>query len=239
MVLRASEAAHQFSYRKYVTEAFFEQLNRVEEYKTMILDGKERRRVLWDVLDVWLRVLAPVIPHIAEELWERTHKVGYISLAAFPQYDSRYAKTLAQKRFLDGVIGDISNIQAAIGQKTQSIFIYLPAAWKYELYQEAQGLDDHSIKKIMEQAKNNPNLRTRLKDIAQIAPGLAKSLAQEPTSDSMLSYDVESETLRAAKEYLTRKFGKRVHICAENSEIYDPAKRARRALPAKPAIYME
>jgi leucyl-tRNA synthetase len=239
MVSRASEAAHQFSYRKYVTEAFFEQLNRVEEYKSMILDSDERRRVLWDVTEVWLRVLAPVVPHIAEELWERMHKVGYISLAAFPLYDTLHAETLAQKRFLDGVIGDISNIQAAIRRETESVFIYLAAAWKYQLYAEAEGLDDLSIKKIMARAKENPDLRSRLKEIAQIAPGLAKSLAHEPASDSTLGFEAESETLRAAKEYLTRKFGKRVYICVENSETYDPANRARRALPAKPAIYVE
>jgi leucyl-tRNA synthetase len=239
MVSRASEAAHQFSYRKYVTEAFFEQINRVEEYKSMILDSDERRRVLWDIIDIWLRVLAPVVPHIAEELWERMHKVGYISLAAFPHYDNLYAETLAQKLFLDGVIGDISNIQAAIRQETESVFIYLAAAWKYQLYAIAGGLDDHSIKKIMARAKENPDLRTRLKEIAQIAPGLAKSLAHEPTSDSTLGFEAESETLLAAKEYLTRKFGKHVYVCVENSEEYDPANRARRALPAKPAIYVE
>jgi leucyl-tRNA synthetase len=239
MVSRASEAARQFSYRKYVTEAFFEQINRVEEYKSMILDSDERRRVLWDIIDIWLRVLAPVVPHIAEELWERMHKVGYISLAAFPHYDNLYAETLAQKLFLDGVIGDISNIQAAIRQETESVFIYLAAAWKYQLYAIAGGLDDHSIKEIMARAKENPDLRTRLKEIAQIAPGLAKSLAHEPTSDSTLGFEAESETLLAAKEYLTRKFGKNVYVCVENSEVYDPANRARRALPAKPAIYVE
>jgi leucyl-tRNA synthetase len=239
MVSRASEAAHQFSYRKYVTEAFFEQINRVEEYKSMILDSDERRRVLWDIIDIWLRVLAPVVPHIAEELWERMHKVGYISLAAFPHYDNLYAETLAQKRFLDGVIDDISNIQAAIRQDTESVFIYLAAAWKYQLYAIAGGLDDHSIKKIMARAKENPDLRTRLKEIAQIAPGLTKSLAHEPTSDSTLGFEAESETLLTAKGYLTRKFGKHVYVCVENSEVYDPANRARRALPAKPAIYVE
>jgi leucyl-tRNA synthetase len=239
MVSRASEAAHQFSYRKYVTEAFFEHLNRVEEYKSMISDSDERRRVLWDIIVVWLRVLAPVVPHIAEELWERMHKVGYISLAAFPRYDNLYAETLAQKRFLDGVIGDISNIQAAIRRETESVFIYLAAAWKYQLYALAGELDDHSIKEIMARAKENPDLRARLREIAQIAPGLAKSLAHEPTSDSTLGFEAESETLLAAKEYLTRKFGKPVYICVENSEMYDPANRARRALPAKPAIYVE
>ncbi len=239
MVSKASEAAHQFSYRKYVTEAFFEQLNRVDEYKSMISDSDERRHVLSDILNIWLRVLAPVVPHIAEELWERMHNVGYISLAAFPEHDNHYAETLVQKRFLDGVIGDISNIQAAIRRETASVFIYLAAAWKYQLYHVVHGLEDRSLKEIMARAKEDPDLRTRLKDVARITPDLVKSLAQAPAADTLLGFEAESETLLAAKEYLSRRFGKRVCVFVENSEIYDPANRARRALPAKPAIYVE
>ena len=239
MVSRASEAAHQFSYRKYVTEAFFEQLNRVEEYRSMVLDSEERCHVLLDLLNVWLCVLAPVIPHIAEELWERMHKDGYISLAVFPQYNNLYAETLVQKRFLDGVIGDVSNIQAALKRETASVFIYLAAAWKYKLFEMVYGLDDRSLKQIMARAKEDPELRTHLKDIARIAPDLVKLLAQEPAADIVLGFEAESETLLATKEYLSRRFGKDVSIFVENSDIYDPANRARRELPAKPAIYVE
>jgi leucyl-tRNA synthetase len=191
------------------------------------------------VLGVWLRVLAPIVPHIAEELWERMHEDGYISLAAFPQYDNLYAETLVQKRFLDGVIGDVSNIQAALKRETVSVFIYLAAAWKYKLRELVYGLDDRALKQIMSRAKEDPELRMHLKDIARIAPDLVKSLAQEPTANIMLGFEAESETLIAAKEYLSRRFGKKISIFAENSEMYDPANRARRALPAKPAIYVE
>ena len=239
MVSKTSEAAHQFSYRKYVTEAFFEHLNRVEEYKSMIMDGNEKRRTLWDVIDIWLRVLAPVVPHIAEELWERMLKSGYISLAEFPLYDDLYAETLPQKSFLDGVVSDISNIQGAIKRETESVFIYLPAQWKYALYAVARGLDDPSVKNIIAGAKDDPLLRMYVKEVARIAPDLAKSFAHEAPSADALDFKAESETLLAAKDYMSRKFGKHVHVCEENDNVYDPANRARRALPMKPAIYAE
>ena len=142
----------------------------------MILDGDEKRRTLWDIIDIWLRVLAPVVPHIAEELWERMLKSGYISLAEFPLYDDLYAETLPQKGFLDGVISDISNIQAAIKRETESVFIYLPAQWKYALYALARGLDDPSVKNIIARAKDDPVLRMYVKEIGHFAPDLAKSL---------------------------------------------------------------
>jgi leucyl-tRNA synthetase len=239
MISKTSEAAHQFAYRKYVTEAFFEQLNRVEEYKSMISDGDERRRVLSEVIDKWLRVLAPVIPHVAEELWSRMDKRGYISLAAFPPYDSRYSETLAQKGFIDSVLDDISSIQAAIKRDIQSIYIYLATPWKYELYEAARSLDDPSIKNVIAQAKEHPSLRKHLKEIAQMAPGIAQAFAQPVASDKALSFEAESEALLAVKEYLARKFEKNVYIEVEGSGAYDPGNRAKRALPAKPAIYVE
>jgi len=239
MVLRTTEAAHQFSYRKYVTQAFFEHLNRVEEYKAMVLDVHERRKVLWDVIDTWSRVLAPIIPHIAEEIWARMKKTGYISIATFPQYNELYAETLQQKAFLDEVIDDISNIQAAIKRDAESVYIYLPAAWKYELYEVVYGLDDLSIKNVMKQARESAHLRSHLKEVAQVATELARSVSRDSTSVSNLSLKDEMEVLCATREYLSQKFGKEVHIFAETDPVYDPANRARRALPGKPAIYLE
>jgi len=239
MVLRTTEAAHQFSYRKYVTQAFFEHLNRIEEYKAMVLDVHERRKVLWDVIDTWSRVLAPIIPHIAEEIWARMKKIGYISIAPFPQYNELYAETLEQKAFLDEVIDDISNIQAALRKDAESAYIYLPAAWKYKLYDVIYELDDPSIKNVMKQARDNVLLQSHLKEVAQITAELAKSVSRESIHACHLSREAEMEVLYATREYISQKTGKEVHIFTETEPVHDPANRARRALPAKPAIYLE
>ncbi|MGB9372481.1 MAG: hypothetical protein WCB79_11210, partial [Halobacteriota archaeon] len=103
----------------------------------------------------------------------------------------------------------------------------------------ARGLDDPSVKNIIARAKDDPVLRMYVKEIGHFAPDLAKSLSHEAQSADALDLQAESETLLAAKDYMTRKFGKHVHICAENDNVYDPANRARRALPRKPAIYVE
>ncbi len=239
MVARTTEAAHHFSYRKYVTEAFFEHMKRIEEYKTMVTDGEERRAVLYAVLDVWLRVLAPVIPHIAEELWMKMQKVGYISLAAFPQYDDRYADMLQKKGFFDRVAEDVASIQAAIKKDAASIYVYLPAEWKYEVYKEIGALEEPSIKNIMQQCKNNPRLQPHLKEIAQVAAELSRSIVREDLQSDQLSLSVERDVLLSTKEYLAQKFGKNVHVYSESDPVYDPASRARRALPTRPAIYIE
>ncbi len=238
-VLRATDAAHHFSYRRYTTEAFFEHMRRVEEYKAMVTDVDERRAVLQDVIDVWLRVLAPVIPHIAEELWTKMQKIGYISLAPFPRYDDRYEDTLREKAFLDRVVEDIVNIQAAIKQDAESIYIYLPTEWKYDLYKVILELDEPSIKNIMKECKDNPRLQPHLKDAARIAAELSKFVHHEDAESREASLEAETDVLLSTKEYLAQKFGKEVHVYSESNPVYDPSKRAKRALPTRPAIYIE
>ncbi|MGZ4915432.1 MAG: leucine--tRNA ligase [Halobacteriota archaeon] len=239
MVKRVTEAAHHFSYRKYITEAFFEHMKRVEEYKVMAADAEERDVILQDVIEVWVRVLAPVIPHIAEELWMKMQKTGYISLAAFPRYDDRYANTLKQKEFLDRVAEDIASIQAAIKQDAKSIYIYLPTEWKYELHRVISELEEPSVKNIMRQCRNNPRLQPHVKEIARIAAELSKSILHDNIQAGQVSLKAETDALLSTKAYLALKFGKEIHVYPESDPVYDPANRARRALPTRPAIYIE
>jgi leucyl-tRNA synthetase len=44
-----------------------------------------------EVADVFVRLMAPIAPHIAEELWERMGGVGSISFAEWPAYDEALA----------------------------------------------------------------------------------------------------------------------------------------------------
>jgi leucyl-tRNA synthetase len=50
------------------------------------------RRLLSEILSVLLRLLAPFVPHITEELWSITGRSGSVHQAPWPEYDSRAAK---------------------------------------------------------------------------------------------------------------------------------------------------
>jgi hypothetical protein len=91
----------------------------------------------------------------------------------------------------------------------------------------------------MKQARDNVLLQSHLKEVAQIATELAKSVSRDSIHTSNLSLEAEMEVLCATRGYLSQKFGKEVHIFTETDPVHDPANRARRALPAKPAIYLE
>ncbi len=50
-----------------------------------------------DMLDAFLRMLAPFAPHVVEEMWEATGREGLASLAAWPTYDEEALKTDAEE----------------------------------------------------------------------------------------------------------------------------------------------
>ena len=262
MVIKAQESANRFSYRKYITEAFFNHLNAVDDYKLMVLNIDEKQKVLFSVMEKWLRVLAPVIPHITEELWARMGNIGYISLAEYPEVEDVYSRTLDEKRFVDRVIDDIISILSVIKTAPTSITIYLPADWKRELYAAVGGLEDLSKGNIMAICKKNPALQPHLKQIAQLSKDISKEIAQlqsvsvrlpvaeavaeVPSPDmTIIESETEMNALESLKDYISWKFnGATVNILKEDEikegkEIYDPAGRAPKSLPMRPAIYVE
>ena len=91
----------------------------------------------------------------------------------------------------------------------------------------------------MRECKDNPLLQPHMKEIAQIVAEIFKSGSYDSVQSNQTSLEAERDTLFASKGYLAQKFGKNVKIYSESTPIYDPANRARRALPMRPAIYIE
>ncbi|MDI6798865.1 MAG: leucine--tRNA ligase [Candidatus Aenigmarchaeota archaeon] len=71
--------------QKYIQKAFFEILNDTNYYVRRI--GKAPDEVLSYLSNIWVRLLAPVVPHICEELWEMQGNKSYISTDRWPEVD--------------------------------------------------------------------------------------------------------------------------------------------------------
>jgi leucyl-tRNA synthetase len=67
-----------------------ELLNEVSQAKN---DGVGTASPVWgNVRDVYLRMIAPIAPHIADELWERLGHQGSIHLETWPDVDEAAAR---------------------------------------------------------------------------------------------------------------------------------------------------
>ena len=70
--------------------------------------------------DTFVRLLAPMAPHIAEELWERMGGVGSVCFAAWPEYDEALAaeETVTMVVQVGGKIRDRIEVPVDISEES-------------------------------------------------------------------------------------------------------------------------
>lgn len=76
---------------------------------------KEIGEVLVHILNVWIRLMSPFVPHAAEELWSTHGGEGFASEASWPQYDPDLIDEKVQKseEIVQELANDINEIKTS------------------------------------------------------------------------------------------------------------------------------
>lgn len=241
----AIEQIEAFDGRDYVSHGFHLILRDVEFYqKTSVgIPKQEKNGALRLILDPWIVVLSPVIPHICEELNERMGNSEYCSLRLIPSIEvPTEGVTLNQQMsFINNLIEDIQSIIELKRTTPASISIFIAPEWKQELYltvRDIVGDGAFNMGKIMGQLKSMPEFSFRMKSIAkelQRIRGDAKIFRQE-----FLGSSKEQEAVGGYTKYMETVFKCPVSAyIVESDEFVDPLSRAPRAQPTKPALALE
>jgi leucyl-tRNA synthetase len=190
------------------------------------------------ILNVWARLLAPFAPHVAEEIWETIGEGGFVSLAPWPSHEEipEYREADISYKILSNIIEDVKSISSS-GISGSNLYIYVASPWKYELFRRIEELKPEiglNSRRLIPELMKDPAFRER----GSYVPEIVKQLSSGgwpwlPDRDKELS------AIETAKNYLERKLGMKVRVDLEESPSYDPKKRASRALPGRPAIYIE
>ena len=210
--------------------------------------GDARNQVLRHVFDSKARMLAPLAPHVAEEMWFTLGNKGLVVRAEWPKPDDRlHDKTAeASESIVKQTLEDTGEILKATGLTAKSITYYAAGQWKLSIYQKALTAAQSDpkrqgefIKKIM----SDPDLRAIGKPAADYA---AKSYQQatqmkEELRESRVGVQPnEKKVLEDASDFFKREFRAEIHVSQEGEkEIRDPKGRSRFAEPYRPAIFIE
>ncbi|MGB2727566.1 MAG: leucine--tRNA ligase [Halobacteriota archaeon] len=189
-------------------------------------ESRERRiRIVRNVMEDWLIILSPMVPHICEEMWHRLHNT-FVSLQTLPGVKEEFIddRVEREEEYLVSLIGDINEILKIARLKPRKIYVYTADAekWKWEIFRTIKDLPDKDkIKEAMKLRKDKSTV-----DFVKL---LMKS-------KSNLDYFVlsEEEVLEREKEYLMKEFGCEIGV----NEEYDPKGKKEFAIPLKPAIYV-
>ena len=241
-VRKARQALENFRLREYVVEAFFNVMNVVEEYlnnfRTCDIDIDEARYVLHHILERWLKILQPVIPHICEELWHRLGNESFISLEKWPPEEEYDEELLKARELIERTLDDIKSIMRARERKVRKVYLYVgPDEVLYRLVKD--------IVKLLDEGKNMRDIirelakREEYRSIASKVPDIVRKVVSGQVPRIVLSRDKELELFRQFSRYMSLRLGVDVEVQDAQKPVYDPLKKASQALPGRPAIYIE
>jgi leucyl-tRNA synthetase len=185
---------------------------------------------LHDYFVKWVPLIAPFMPHYAEEYWELLGGKEFVAFAPFPEADhSKLDEPLERgEEVILKVHGDIEKISGLIGKKPAKVTIYVAGEWKRKLYSIAKA--NPSFEGIMKAANAE---KMPMKDVQSVAKQIMKNVHSLSVP---LSQKDELDALRDAADFLAKEYFCAVEVLPEEEAKHEKAKAA---LPEKPALVLE
>ena len=184
------------------------------------------------VAERYVKMLCPLVPHYAEELWAMAGK-GFVSNAEWPQHDEKKINPMAEfsEDSLEALSSDIRKVlELAKIEKPKKITLFTAGQWKYELVGHVKKLNTRNAGEIIKSVMQT-QLKQHGQDIMKLVPKLA-----EKTPEFVLEKKDEEKALKDSVAALEQEFNCKIEIIdAEKSQ----APKARQAMPGKPAILAE
>lgn len=221
----ASKLFASFRIREAGINLVFNLLNDLRYYERRASEER-RRRIVANVLDEWLIVLSPIVPHICEELWHKRHE-SFISRQPLPpiREDLIDEQVEREEEYLLDLIEDIQEILKVARITPRKIYLYTADTeadgWKWELFR--------ALKDVPEREKIREAMAIR-KDKSTVE--FVKQLVKSNLTYCELH---ESRILERETVHLAHELGCHFGI----NEDYDPKGKRKFAIPLKPAIYVE
>ncbi|MEK6963404.1 MAG: leucine--tRNA ligase [Nanoarchaeota archaeon] len=236
LLKEATENLEEMKLRQYGNIAIHHILTSVKRMQKRVEEGEQYS--LYDLIaSRWIRLLAPVAPHIAEELWEMLKEKGFVSLAEWPRYDESKIDPDAEasEKCMEETIKDIRAVFELIKIQPKKVKIFVAENWKYAY-----------VKKLKEELEKTRNIGELLKalmasdlkkygqEITKLTPKFVSDPSKLP--EIVLNQELELSRLEESKESLKEELGCDIEIQrADDSK--EP--KAKQASPGKPAILVE
>ncbi len=209
--------------------------------------GRPHSAVLARFVDVQTEVLAPFVPHLAEEIWHRIGHDEFISSASYPNANPADADAAAEvaEELLQSTLADVREIVKVTGMKPKRLGLYVAPAWKTRVRALALGLARQGpigMNVLMERALAEPGMRERARDVATYAKKVGEELRhlRREDLDRVAGIPDEFSFFSENVPFLREELGLRVDVFrADDPARWDPAKRAENAVPGRPAIHLE
>jgi len=241
IVQDATDNLEEFKLRDYALLVTTEMIRVINHYlRRKDVPKEEREGTMAYVCDIWVRLVAPMTPHIAEEFWHKMKREGYVSLASWPKPDKRLIDPKIEQAFevVQSTIADIREILSLLKEKKASrVHIYVAPQWKFDVLNSIREAGIPLIMKdMMKHVMSNPEFRKYGKEAQALVTKIAK---ESSLWDHSASAKDELEALQGSAGYIQEEVGLEVIVHRADKSDYDPANRAKNALPGRVSLFIE
>ncbi|MDP7206958.1 MAG: class I tRNA ligase family protein, partial [Candidatus Bathyarchaeota archaeon] len=251
----ANEAMTELKVRRTIHAALYDLNGDLGWYSKRVnsMRGQAERKnavnyVLKRVVDAQVRILTPFTPHLCEEIWESMGCEGFVAFAPWPTPELEEVNPEAEEReqSVKNSLEDIQKIVKVTGINPSKISFYTATSWKWKIYLRALVLSKEGkldIGTLIRDAFKDDEIKTRAKEV----PGFARMVVKDviKTPDAIVERRLtmgqvnEANLIEDATSFFKQEFGCEVTVANESDPwIEDPADRAKRAKPYRPAIYV-
>jgi len=234
-VKEVEEEMEKLNFKTAIVKGYFNLQNAFKWYIRRC--GVPNRGLLKKFIEFQTLMLAPITPHIAEEIWEKLGKKEFISLAEWPKVDESKILYELEKGedIIKSLIEDATEIIKLIKKRPRRMKIVIASQWKYQL-----------LKKIKERVSTGETIRealraslreVRVPDRRAIGVLASTIIKRTEILELMIPRDTERKVIDGARDFIKREL-KLDEVLIVDEEKCTESK-ARQALPARPAIVLE
>jgi len=179
-------------------------------------------------LETAVKLLAPVTPHIAEELWEELGYDGFAVDADWPDAEGDRETVEKRRRLVENTREDVREISDVAGiDDPERIDIVVTPDWKYEALNVAI---DSDAPNVIGELMQHDDIKRHGDDAASYGQDLQEN---REALQRTLAPDTEFEALEAAAWLVEREFDADVRVLTVEDADDEVANRAE---PGRPAI---
>jgi len=255
-IANANEAMTELKVRRTIHAALYDLNQDLDWYSKRVSSKKDRaerknaiNHILKKVVDTQVRLLTPFTPHLCEEIWEAMGGEGFVAFAPWPTADPELVKPEAEEleQGIRDSLEDVQKIVKVTGIEPSKIRFYTATAWKWKVYMRALELSQEGkldIGTLIRDSFKDEEMKARAKEVPAFARTIVEDVTKTPAAvverRLKMGQINESNLIEDASSFFGQEFGCEVTVANESDPwIEDPANRAKRSKPYRPAIYVE
>jgi leucyl-tRNA synthetase len=239
-VKRAKELFETLELRPLCQQLLFESFSDLQWYLK-----RTDKPALREFFEYWCLLIAPIMPHVAEEFWETLGKKKFVkdsklaAGAAFPAADEKKIDAALERgeEFVQATRDDISAILKLLKKEGQAkkISLYVADEWKGKL--RAIVVEKRDFGTAMKAAMADSEMKAHGQQAKKAIENLMKNIGGLKVE--ALSATQELVALDNSAAYLSKEFGCPIVVLPENKAPAVHAQKATNAMPGKASIFIE